>query len=81
MGNIPLHFSCLCPNKDNKIEDKIRELEDNNIRYIENINSNVNSLEMKMNVAMNKLEAKIDRIEDKIDIKFEMLFLNMKIKN
>ena len=80
MGNIPLHFNCLCPIKeDDSLEDKIEKIDERNLKRIENIHTTMNNFETRVNANMNKLEGKIDRIEDKIEMKFEMLFLNMKI--
>ena len=68
MGNIPLHFNCLFPKKDEddgKLERRIDTM-DNSLRQFQ--------------VDISRMDIKIDRIEDKIDMKFDMLFLNMKIK-
>jgi peptidoglycan hydrolase CwlO-like protein len=85
MGNIPLHFNCLCPIKDK--EDSIKQdvakiektISDFEFKEIPELKKRIFEIE-RSNQNIGKLENKIDRLEDKIEMKFEMLFLNMKIK-
>lgn len=92
MGNIPVHFNCLCPPKDdekneindlqtrvNNIHAKV-EIHKDKLTKMEMQTEKINKIEIQ-NEKLTKMENKIDRIEDKIEMKFELLFLNMKIKN
>lgn len=82
MGNIPLHLNCLCPIKNDDIKDVVDDIKKTvsfiEFRDIPDLNRRVEDLE-KGNIQITKLENKIDRLEDKIEMRFEMLFLNMKI--
>lgn len=72
MGNIPLHFNCLCPVPNPKEDDNLLQ----EMQQIDEAHKNRHN---ETNKTITKLEHKIDRLEDKIEMKFEMLFLNMKI--
>lgn len=83
MGNIPLHFNCLCPPKEDDIKHDVQQIEktiqDVELKEIPNLKKRLDDIE-KSNQQLIKLENKIDRLEDKIEMRFELLFLNMQIK-
>ena len=84
MGNIPLHFNCLCPQKEDDILNEINEMKSSlkliEFKEIPNMDKRINMIEENQK-NLTKLENKLDRLEDKIEMRFELLFLNMKIKN
>jgi hypothetical protein len=82
MGNIPLSLNCICPPKDDDDDDDIKDIKKkiHEIEYkdIPMINTRLTELENN-NKKLTDLDYKLSRLEDKIDMRFEMLFLNLKI--
>jgi len=85
MGNIPLNLNCICPKKndDDKHDDEIKQLKEKiqifEYKDMPNIHNRLIELESN-NQKLTELGFKMTRLEDKIDMRFEMLFLNMKIQ-
>jgi len=83
MGNIPLSLNCFCPankEEDEEITNMKNILKNMEYKDIPNIINRLTELESN-NKKLTDLDYKLGRLEDKIDIRFEMLFLNLKIQD